>query len=63
MPSIPQQASAAGFRSASQASPARVAAAYALAGALLVYAAGFSQMEPLHNGAHDARHAAALPCH
>jgi cobalt transporter subunit CbtB len=35
----------------------------ALLGALLVYLAGFSSMEALHNGAHDTRHAAGLPCH
>jgi cobalt transporter subunit CbtB len=44
-----------------QGSAAAIAAA--LLGALLVYLAGFSSMEALHNGAHDARHAAALPCH
>jgi len=35
----------------------------ALLGALMIYLAGFSSMEVLHNGAHDARHAAGLPCH
>ena len=35
----------------------------AAAGILLVYIAGFSQLEAVHDGAHDARHAAALPCH
>ena len=35
----------------------------ALMGALLIYLAGFSSMDALHNGAHDARHAAGLPCH
>ena len=44
-----------------QGSTAAIAAA--LLGALLVYLAGFSSMEALHNGAHDARHAAGLPCH
>lgn len=39
------------------------AIAAALLGALLIYLAGFSSMEALHNGAHDARHAAGLPCH
>jgi len=39
------------------------AIAAALLGALLIYLAGFSSMEVLHNGAHDARHAAGLPCH
>ncbi|HET7404190.1 MAG TPA: CbtB domain-containing protein [Usitatibacter sp.] len=39
------------------------AIAAALIGALLIYLAGFASMEALHNGAHDARHAAGLPCH
>jgi len=39
------------------------AIAAALLGALLIYLAGFSSMDVLHNGAHDARHAAGLPCH
>ena len=41
----------------------RTAIACAFAGAVLIWLAGFSQMEALHNGAHDARHGAALPCH
>lgn len=32
-------------------------------GAALVFVAGFAQMSAIHNGAHDARHGAALPCH
>lgn len=32
-------------------------------GALLVYVAGFAQADLVHDAAHDARHAAALPCH
>ena len=45
--------------------PSRVAApiAAALLGLALLYLAGFSHIEALHNGAHDARHSAALPCH
>ena len=35
----------------------------AMLGAVLVYLAGFAQMEALHHGGHDTRHAAALPCH
>lgn len=62
MPSMPQQVSSA-VVPASHATPARLAVACACVGVLLVYLAGFSQMESLHNGAHDARHAAALPCH
>ena len=41
----------------------RAAIACAAIGVALVWLAGFSQMEALHNGAHDARHGAALPCH
>jgi cobalt transporter subunit CbtB len=32
-------------------------------GAALVFIAGFAQMGAIHDGAHDARHGAALPCH
>jgi cobalt transporter subunit CbtB len=35
----------------------------ALLGLLLVYGAGFAETETIHNGAHDARHAAGFPCH
>ena len=35
----------------------------AVLGLLLVYGAGFAQTEEIHNGAHDARHAAGFPCH
>jgi cobalt transporter subunit CbtB len=35
----------------------------ALLGIALLYFAGFSHIEALHDGAHDARHSAALPCH
>jgi len=41
----------------------RTAVACAALGVALVWLAGFSQMEALHNGAHDARHGAAMPCH
>jgi len=41
----------------------RAAAVAMLVGATLVYLVGFTQMPAVHNGAHDARHAAALPCH
>jgi cobalt transporter subunit CbtB len=39
------------------------AAGAALLGLVLVYGAGLAQAEILHNGAHDARHAAGFPCH
>ena len=32
-------------------------------GVVLVYLAGFAQIEALHDGAHDARHSAGFPCH
>jgi cobalt transporter subunit CbtB len=35
----------------------------ALLGLVLVYGAGLAQTDALHNGAHDARHAAGFPCH
>ncbi|WP_286786388.1 MULTISPECIES: CbtB domain-containing protein [Pseudomonas] len=34
-----------------------------LVGAALIYFAGFSHMELVHNAAHDTRHSAAFPCH
>ena len=38
-------------------------ASAALAGLILLIAAGFAQASVLHNGAHDTRHAIAFPCH
>ena len=35
----------------------------AIIGACLVYFAGFSPIEALHNAAHDTRHSSAFPCH
>ncbi|KRP71589.1 CbtB-domain containing protein [Pseudomonas paralactis] len=35
----------------------------AILGACLVYFAGFSHIEAVHNAAHDTRHSAAFPCH
>lgn len=32
-------------------------------GAFLVYFAGFSHIDAVHNAAHDTRHSAAFPCH
>ncbi|MDH4558686.1 cobalt transporter [Pseudomonas sp. BN417] len=34
-----------------------------LIGLSLVYFAGFSPIEAVHNAAHDTRHSAAFPCH
>ena len=44
---------------------ARLAAplAAAMLGAALLFLAGFSHIDAVHDGAHDARHSAALPCH
>lgn len=38
-------------------------AAAALAGFVLLMAAGFAQASVLHDSAHDTRHAIAFPCH
>ncbi|WP_340121279.1 CbtB domain-containing protein [Methylobacter svalbardensis] len=32
-------------------------------GLALLYTAGFSDIAPLHNTAHDGRHSASFPCH
>ncbi|NIX93500.1 CbtB-domain containing protein [Pseudomonas fulva] len=40
-----------------------VAVSASLLGLCLVYFAGFSHIEAVHNAAHDTRHSAAFPCH
>jgi cobalt transporter subunit CbtB len=40
-----------------------VAIGAAILGACLVYFAGFSHVEAVHNAAHDTRHSSAFPCH
>lgn len=40
-----------------------VAVGASLLGLSLVYFAGFSHLEAVHNAAHDTRHSAAFPCH
>lgn len=40
-----------------------LAAGSCLLGALLIFFAGFSHVEAVHNAAHDTRHSAAFPCH
>ncbi len=40
-----------------------IAAGSCLLGALLIFVAGFSHIEAMHNAAHDTRHSAAFPCH
>lgn len=32
-------------------------------GGALIWFAGFSHLEAVHNAAHDTRHSAAFPCH
>ena len=40
-----------------------VAVGSCLLGAALIFVAGFSHLEVVHNAAHDTRHSAAFPCH
>lgn len=40
-----------------------IAVGSCLLGALLIFFAGFSHIEAMHNAAHDTRHSAAFPCH
>ncbi|VVN66103.1 CbtB domain-containing protein [Pseudomonas fluorescens] len=40
-----------------------VAIGASIFGACLVYFAGFSHIEAVHNAAHDTRHSSAFPCH
>ncbi|KAF1030845.1 MAG: hypothetical protein GAK37_01073 [Pseudomonas sp.] len=40
-----------------------IAIGASILGACLVYFAGFSHIEAVHNAAHDTRHSAAFPCH
>ena len=39
------------------------ALALLLFGGVMVYGAGFSNIDAVHNAAHDTRHAAGFPCH
>ena len=52
---------------ADQATPATrrklTAVLLAALGLVIVFAAGFSPSEAVHNAAHDARHSFAFPCH
>jgi cobalt transporter subunit CbtB len=59
MSSIPNVAA----ESRTQSSRILASVAAALLGLALVYLAGFAQADALHDGAHDARHSAAFPCH
>jgi cobalt transporter subunit CbtB len=40
----------------------QLAAAFFL-GAVIMYGTGFVQTSPVHNAAHDMRHAQGFPCH
>ena len=40
-----------------------IAIGASLLGLSLVYFAGFSHIEAVHNAAHDTRHSSAFPCH
>ena len=35
----------------------------AVLGAFLIWGVGFSQIEVVHNAAHDMRHSSGFPCH
>ncbi|MDA5095425.1 CbtB-domain containing protein [Aliiroseovarius sp. KMU-50] len=48
---------------ARETSPFAAIAVVFLAGAGLLFAAGFAQATVLHDAAHDSRHAMAFPCH
>ncbi|MFK3795772.1 MULTISPECIES: CbtB domain-containing protein [unclassified Pseudomonas] len=41
----------------------RVTVGSILMGLSLVYFAGFSHLELVHNAAHDTRHSSGFPCH
>ena len=41
----------------------RAALVALLAGVTLVFLAGFSHIDNVHNAAHDTRHALSFPCH
>ena len=39
------------------------ALAAAILGMVIVWTVGFSEVEAIHNAAHDTRHSHAFPCH
>ena len=41
----------------------RAALALLFTGAALLFLVGFSQIDNVHNAAHDTRHALSFPCH
>jgi cobalt transporter subunit CbtB len=49
--------------SATQSQRLTAAVSAMILGACLVYFAGFSHIDAVHNAAHDTRHSAAFPCH
>ncbi len=50
-------------RTATKSERLTAAISAAILGACLVYFAGFSHIDAVHNAAHDTRHSAAFPCH
>jgi cobalt transporter subunit CbtB len=48
---------------ATQAQRLTAAVSAMILGACLVYFAGFSHIDAVHNAAHDTRHSSAFPCH
>ena len=50
-------------QTATQSQRLTAAISAAILGACLVYFAGFSHIDAVHNAAHDTRHSAAFPCH
>ena len=42
--------------------PVQLVAAFLL-GAVVMYGAGFVNMDAVHNAAHDTRHSQGFPCH
>jgi cobalt transporter subunit CbtB len=53
----------AGSTATTQSQRLTAALSAALLGVCLVYFAGFSHIDAVHNAAHDTRHSAAFPCH
>ncbi|HEX2653489.1 MAG TPA: CbtB domain-containing protein [Xanthobacteraceae bacterium] len=59
-----QQSYAAPLPIAAKSTSVIVQAAFAMAfGLLIVGMVGFSQIDVVHNAAHDVRHSNAFPCH
>lgn len=52
-----------GILSGAKTSTAVPAIIAAVLGLFMMWGVGFSDISAVHNAAHDARHAAAFPCH